>query len=122
MTRAARCLSALAFAGNSRLATRNVHNSENPMINTLLASVEATSLKKEAPTFNIGDTVDVATRIVEGDKERLQTFSGTVIMRKGRGTNETFTVRYRRVHGPGGLANTSRPAGNDAPGRTTTAP
>ena len=63
------------------------------MINTLLASVETTSIKKESPVFNIGDTVDVATRIVEGDKERLQTFSGTVIMRKGRGTNETFTVR-----------------------------
>jgi len=49
---------------------------------------------KDAPgTFDVGDTVDVATKIVEGDKERIQTFSGTVIMKKGRGINETFTVR-----------------------------
>jgi large subunit ribosomal protein L19 len=64
------------------------------MINPLIESVEKTSLKTEnVPTFHIGDTVDVHTRIVEGDKERVQVFSGTVIMRKGRGINETFTVR-----------------------------
>jgi large subunit ribosomal protein L19 len=50
-------------------------------------------LKKNPPQFDVGDTVDVATRIIEGDKERIQVFSGTVIMRKGRGINETFTVR-----------------------------
>ena len=63
------------------------------MTNRILEQVEQSSLKKEPPKFDIGDTVDVSTRIVEGDKERLQTFSGTVIMRKGRGINETFTVR-----------------------------
>ena len=64
------------------------------MVNRLLETVEQPHLKKEnVPTFDIGDTVDVATRIVEGDKERIQVFSGTVIMRKGRGINETFTVR-----------------------------
>src|SRR5215217_1818839 len=63
------------------------------MINRIIESVEKTSLKEAAPQFEIGDTVDVHTRIVEGDKERVQVFSGTVIMRKGRGTNETFTVR-----------------------------
>lgn len=64
------------------------------MINSLVESVEKTSLKTEnVPQFHIGDTVDVHTRIVEGDKERVQVFSGTVIMRKGRGINETFTVR-----------------------------
>jgi large subunit ribosomal protein L19 len=64
------------------------------MINRIIESVEKTSLKQEnVPQFEIGDTVDVHTRIVEGDKERVQVFSGTVIMRKGRGTNETFTVR-----------------------------
>jgi len=63
------------------------------MRNRIIDSVEQPHLKKEAPQFDIGDTVDVATRIVEGDKERIQVFSGTVIMKKGSGINETFTVR-----------------------------
>src|SRR6185437_4307647 len=64
------------------------------MINKIIESVEQGYLKKEnIPTFDIGDTVDVHTRIIEGEKERVQIFSGTVIMRKGRGINETFTVR-----------------------------
>src|SRR6476469_3072806 len=63
------------------------------MTNRLVDSVEKAHLKSDIPQFTVGDTVDVATRIVEGDKERLQVFSGTVIMRKGRGINETFTVR-----------------------------
>ena len=64
------------------------------MINQLIENVEKNYLKQEAvPQFDIGDTVDVHTRIVEGDKERIQIFSGTVIMRKGKGINETFTVR-----------------------------
>ena len=63
------------------------------MINRLLALVEQPHLKKDAPVFQVGDTVDVATRIVEGEKERIQVFGGTVIMKKGSGINETFTVR-----------------------------
>ena len=64
------------------------------MTNRILENVEKAHLKTEnVPQFDIGDTVDVATRIIEGDKERIQVFSGTVIMRKGRGINETFTVR-----------------------------
>ena len=63
------------------------------MINKLIELVEQSSLKADAPQFLVGDTVDVATRIVEGEKERIQVFSGTVIMKKGRGINETFTVR-----------------------------
>src|SRR5712691_9789500 len=63
------------------------------MANRLVEAIEKAYLKKEIPQFQVGDTVDVATRIIEGDKERIQTFSGTVIARKGRGGNEIFTVR-----------------------------
>jgi len=64
------------------------------MINRFIDIVEKDHLKKEnVPEFEIGDTVDVHTRIIEGEKERIQVFSGTIIMRRGRGINETFTVR-----------------------------
>jgi len=63
------------------------------MTNRIIEAVEQPHLKPETPQFDVGDTVDVHTRIIEGDKERIQIFSGTVIMRKGRGVNETFTVR-----------------------------
>jgi len=64
------------------------------MRNAIIEAIEAKHLKTEnVPTFEVGDTVDVATRIVEGEKERIQTFTGTVIMIKGSGINETFTVR-----------------------------
>jgi large subunit ribosomal protein L19 len=63
------------------------------MANRFVEAVEKAFLKKDVPQFQVGDTVDVATRIIEGDKERIQVFSGTVITRKGRGINETFIVR-----------------------------
>lgn len=59
----------------------------------LLDFVESQSLKKDVPHFEIGDTVDVHCRIQEGDKTRTQIFTGTVIARKSRGINESFTVR-----------------------------
>ena len=59
----------------------------------ILDAVESKSLKKDIPHFEIGDIVDVRCRIREGDKERTQVFTGTVIARKGRGINENFTVR-----------------------------
>jgi large subunit ribosomal protein L19 len=64
------------------------------MRNALIQHVEQQYLKKEnVPSFEVGDTVDVHTRIIEGEKERIQVFAGTVIMKKGCGINETFTVR-----------------------------
>jgi len=70
------------------------------MSQDILKMVEKSSLKAEAPRFDIGDTVDVHTRILEGEDERIQIFSGTVIARSGSGTREMFTVR-RIVAGEG---------------------
>ncbi len=56
--------------------------------------------KPNPPQFEVGDTVDVHTKILEGEKERIQVFTGTVIARAGSGINETFTVR-RIVAGEG---------------------
>ncbi len=66
----------------------------------LIDAVEKNSLKEETPKFDIGDTVDVHLRILEGNKERIQVFTGTLIARAGSGTRETFTVR-RIVAGEG---------------------
>src|SRR5262245_66313109 len=66
----------------------------------LLKAVEAPSLRAEPLEFAIGDTVNVHTRILEGDKERIQIFNGVVIARRGSGTRELFTVR-RIVSGEG---------------------
>src|SRR5688572_17977631 len=63
------------------------------MTNRIIENIEKPHLKSDVPQFTVGDTVEVHTRIVEGDKVRIQVFSGTVIMRRGKGINETFTVR-----------------------------
>jgi large subunit ribosomal protein L19 len=65
-----------------------------------MALVEQSSLKTEVPQFKIGDTVDVHTRILEGEKERIQIFNGVVIARSGSGTRAMFVVR-RIVGGEG---------------------
>ena len=70
------------------------------MSQQILEMVEKPSLKTEVPEFSVGDTVDVHTRILEGDKERIQIFNGVVIARSGSGTREMFTVR-RIVQGEG---------------------
>jgi large subunit ribosomal protein L19 len=67
----------------------------------LLSAVESKSLRKDIPHFEVGDVVDVHMKIKEGDKERTQVFSGTVIARRGRGMSETFTVR--RIVGDEGV-------------------
>jgi large subunit ribosomal protein L19 len=63
------------------------------MNQALLDKIESKYLRKDLPDFKPGDTVRVHVRVREGDKERIQVFAGTVIGRRGRGINETFTVR-----------------------------
>ena len=70
------------------------------MKNRLLALVEEAAAKKDPGDFEIGDTVDVHVRILEGQKERVQVFNGVVIARRGSGMREMFTVR-RIVQGEG---------------------
>ena len=68
-------------------------------MNTVEA-LEQEGLRKDLPDFSIGDTVDVTIKVVEGDRERTQVFSGTVIARKGSGIRQNFTVR-KIVQGEG---------------------
>ena len=65
-----------------------------------LKVISESSMKKELPAFNVGDTIKVHVKIQEGDKSRIQIFEGTVIAKKHGGVNETFTVR-RVAHGCG---------------------
>lgn len=59
----------------------------------ILDKVESAQLRKEPLEFNVGDSVKVHTKVVEGEKERIQVFAGLVIGRRGHGMNQTFTVR-----------------------------
>ena len=63
------------------------------MNQALLDKIESDQFRKEPAQFAIGDSVRVHTKVVEGDKERIQIFSGVVIGRRGHGLNEMFTVR-----------------------------
>jgi large subunit ribosomal protein L19 len=62
-------------------------------MSNIIEKINQEQLKKEVTAFTVGDSVKVHTRVVEGDKERIQIFAGIVIARKGYGINEAFTVR-----------------------------
>ena len=66
---------------------------EGVIMNRIIDAIEKEQQKSDGTQFAVGDSVRVHTRVVEGDKERIQIFAGIVIGRKGRGLNETFTVR-----------------------------
>src|SRR6185436_18844203 len=70
------------------------------VMNQIIDTIEKEQQKSDAKAFSVGDSVRVHTRVVEGDKERIQIFAGVVIGRRGRGLNETFTVR-RSSYGEG---------------------
>src|SRR5207237_10082237 len=63
------------------------------MSQALFEKIESEQFRKEPLKFNVGDTVRVHTKVIEGDKERIQIFAGVVIGRRGRGLNSSFTVR-----------------------------
>jgi len=63
------------------------------MNQAIIDKIESEQFRKDSPKFEVGDTVRVHTKVVEGDKERIQIFTGVVIGRRGRGLNQTFTVR-----------------------------
>jgi large subunit ribosomal protein L19 len=63
------------------------------MNQALQEKIESEQYRKEAAKFSVGDSVKVHTKVVEGDKERIQVFAGVVIGRRGHGLNETFSVR-----------------------------
>ena len=59
----------------------------------IIEQIEKENLKGSVPGFNVGDTVKVSFKVIEGTKERIQAFEGIVIARKNSGIRETFTVR-----------------------------
>lgn len=63
------------------------------MKNGIIEAIDKESLKENIPAFNVGDTVKVSVKVIEGSRERIQAFEGVVIARKGGGIGETFTVR-----------------------------
>ncbi len=83
-------MTVLAFAAHLR---RLSAARKGAAMNRIIDAIEKDQFKTELPAFRVGDSVRVHTRVVEGDKERIQIFTGIVIGRKGRGLNETFTVR-----------------------------
>jgi large subunit ribosomal protein L19 len=74
------------------------------MSRELIDIAEKAYLKSEVPEFRVGNTVNVTCRIIEGNRQRLQVFSGVVIARRGRGMGEVFTVR--RIVGNEGVERT----------------
>jgi large subunit ribosomal protein L19 len=68
--------------------------------NQIIESIEAEQLKKSIPKFCVGDTISIHTKIIEGEKERIQLFTGTVIARRGSGLSESIAL-YRFSYGAG---------------------
>ena len=62
-------------------------------MNEIIRSIEAKQIRSDLPSFNVGDTVRVWVKVVEGNRERLQAFEGTVIAKRNGSSRETFTVR-----------------------------
>lgn len=62
-------------------------------MNEIIRNIEAAQMKAEVPQFRVGDTVKVYAKVIEGNRERIQVYEGTVLKRQNGGARETFTVR-----------------------------
>ena len=60
---------------------------------TIIEQINQENVKTEVPKFNVGDTVKVSFKVIEGTRERIQAYEGIVIAKRGGGISETFTVR-----------------------------
>jgi large subunit ribosomal protein L19 len=87
------------WSGGQQPAAPILHHATTPLLHqtfmnqALLDKIESEQYRKQPANFGVGDSVRVHTKVVEGDKERVQIFAGVVIGKRGRGLNETFTVR-----------------------------
>jgi large subunit ribosomal protein L19 len=75
------------------LVSKNASGKEEAVMSEIIRSIEAKQLRTDRPVFNVGDTVRVFVKVVEGSRERLQAFEGTVIAKRNGSNRETFTVR-----------------------------
>ena len=77
------------------LVSDNEHlvNTEVSQMESIIEQINKENLKAEVPSYNVGDTVRVYVKVIEGTKERLQAFEGIVIAKRHGGISETFTVR-----------------------------
>ncbi len=71
----------------------NVYDGRRDMAMDLIKVIEGEQLRSDIPVFNVGDTVKVHAKVVEGNRERIQVYEGVVLKRQGGGLSETFTVR-----------------------------
>jgi len=71
----------------------NVYDGRRDIAMDLIKVIESEQLKSDIPVFNVGDTVKVHVKVVEGNRERIQVYEGVVMKRQGGGLSETFTVR-----------------------------
>ncbi len=62
-------------------------------MNEIIKNIESAQMKAEVPSFNVGDTVKVYAKVIEGNRERIQVFEGTVLKKQGGSNRATFTVR-----------------------------
>ena len=60
---------------------------------TIIEQINQENVKAQVPAFNVGDTVKVSVKVIEGTRERIQAYEGVVIAKRGGGISETFTVR-----------------------------
>ena len=75
------------------MLTERRYRTKQFMNQALLDKIQSEQFRKDNAKFGVGDSVKVHTKVVEGDKERIQIFAGVVTGKRGRGLNETFTVR-----------------------------